>query len=199
MRHSDIRFKFVCLLFIILAPFIFVYTVVAQKSKIVESIDVSGNRRLKDADILKHIKTKVGDSYTDKQLELDLKAINALGQFDERSTKIFLEESRRGNTNVIFQVMELPLIVGLEIEGLLKVSSEELLTELEEKGVKIAVGMSYRPSQLKKAQKIIGQFLGERGVEVTEIQFTEEEASATSVKIKIIILAKSGVQYIPIK
>jgi outer membrane protein assembly factor BamA len=173
MRRSDIRFKFVCLLFIILAPFIFVYTAVAQKSRIVESIDVSGNRRLKDADILKHVKTKIGEPYTDNQLELDLKAIINLGLFDESSSRVFLEESRHGNTAVIFEVRELPMIVALEIEGLRKVSSEELLTELEKKGAKIAVGMPYRPWQLKKARKIIGQYLGERGVEVTEIQFTD--------------------------
>jgi outer membrane protein insertion porin family len=199
VKRSNIQLKITCLFSVILVTFVFASNSFAQKDKIVESIDIQGNRRLPDAEILKYIKTKVGEAYTDGQLQQDLEALNKLGLFDERNTRVFVEAARRGGTAVIFQVMELPLIVELKMEGLQKITDEEILTVLREKGVEIKAGMPLRPTKLRQAREVLTKYLAEKGFDDIRIEFTTEEVTAITVKVSFIFKYKSGVKFIKIK
>ena len=44
-----------------------------QQQQIVESVDIQGNRRLRDEDLMYYIKTRPGDVYDPAALERDLK------------------------------------------------------------------------------------------------------------------------------
>ncbi len=44
-----------------------------NQQQLVESVDIAGNRRLRDDDLLYYIKTRPGDTYNQAQLERDLK------------------------------------------------------------------------------------------------------------------------------
>ena len=67
-------------------------TVQAQRSKrLVEAVEVVGNRRLSAKDILSHIKTRPGEPFSAKQSKLDLQELLALGVFDKMQTRVTME------------------------------------------------------------------------------------------------------------
>src|SRR6266550_5235441 len=81
-----------------------------QNQRLVESVDVTGNRRLRKDDILYWVQTRQGDPYNEQQVERDYQAILALGFFDKTATRVLTENGPRGGVNVIFEVKELPII-----------------------------------------------------------------------------------------
>ena len=76
----------------------------AAKQQIVESVDISGNRRLRDEDLLYYIKTRPGDVYDPAALERDLKELLSLNFFDRVFTRVLTTDGARGGVNVIFEV-----------------------------------------------------------------------------------------------
>ena len=84
------------------------------KRKQVFAIDVTGNKRIEVDAIKRVIKTKPGDLYNLKSLSEDLKAIYALGYFDD--IKIETEALPEGN-KVTFKVKEKPTLRSVRISG----------------------------------------------------------------------------------
>ena len=74
------------------------------KQRLVESVDITGNRRLRKDDVLYYVQTRPGDPFNEAQVQRDLQAILALGFFDKTSTRVLTEEGARGGVNVIFEV-----------------------------------------------------------------------------------------------
>ena len=50
----------------------------AAQQQVIESVDIQGNRRLRDEDLLYYIKTRAGDVYDPAALERDLKELLSL-------------------------------------------------------------------------------------------------------------------------
>jgi outer membrane protein assembly factor BamA len=90
-------------------------TIAAQQ--VVENVDIQGNRRLRDEDLLYYIKTRPGDVYDPAALERDLKELLSLNFFDKTATRVLTEDGIRGGVNVIFEVRELPIIRDLVFKG----------------------------------------------------------------------------------
>ena len=84
------------------------------KRKQVFAVDVTGNQRIEVDAIKRVIKTKPGDLYNLKSLSEDLKAIYALGYFDD--IKIETEALPEGN-KVTFKVKEKPTLRSVRISG----------------------------------------------------------------------------------
>jgi outer membrane protein assembly factor BamA len=196
MKPLDSQLSFIGLFSFFLLTLIFVSNAAAQKNRIVEVIDVQGNRRLPDAEILKHVKTKIGETYTNEQLQQDLETLNKLGVFDERSTRVLVDVTRGGGAAVYFQIRELPLIVELKMEGLQKITDEEILTVLRQNDVEIKAGMPFRPTKLRQAREILTKYLADKGFEDISIEFATEEVTAITVKVSFIFKYKSGVKFI---
>src|SRR4029453_1101256 len=72
-----------------------------QTQPIVESVDVTGNRRLRKDEILYWVQTRAGDPYNVDQVERDYQAILALGFFDKTATRVLTETGPRGGVNII--------------------------------------------------------------------------------------------------
>src|ERR1700752_2638722 len=89
-----------------------------QSQRLVESVDVTGNRRLRKDDILYWVQTRPGDVYNPEQVDRDFQAILQLGFFDKTATRVFTENGPRGGVNSNFEVKEWPVIRGLTLEGL---------------------------------------------------------------------------------
>src|SRR3954469_8836432 len=89
----------------------------AFTQQVVESVDIQGNRRLRDEDLMYYIKTRPGDVYDPAALERDLKELLSLNFFDKTKTRVLTEEGTRGGVNVIFEVAELPIIRDLQFKG----------------------------------------------------------------------------------
>src|SRR5215470_14519379 len=89
-----------------------------QPQRLVENVDVTGNRRLRKDDILYYIQTRPGDPYNEDQVNRDYQTLLSLPFFDKTRTRVLRENGARGGINIIFEVRELPIIRDLTFEGL---------------------------------------------------------------------------------
>ncbi len=174
-------------LFSVFSVFLFTSNILAQQDKLVENLDILGNRRLTDEEILRHIKTHPGEKFDEKQMQADLQSLLKLGFFNPTNTRVSTEEGLRGGVNVIFEVMELPLIVELNFNGLRYLTDKDILAELREQKVEVKVGEPFEAQKLQRAQSIITEYLVKRGFANAKVYVTTEDVSATTVKISFVI------------
>lgn len=190
MLHCKFQIKFISpLLFTVFIAFLFVPNIAAQqRDKIIEAIDIQGNRRLTDEELLKHIKTRPGKRFDEKQAHDDLQSLLKLGLFDASATRVITEAGARGGVDVIFKVRELPLIVELKFDGLRYIAEEELLVELREQKAEVTADSPYQPERMRKARQVILEYLvKKRGFIDAKVYVAETEVSATTIKIVFVI------------
>ena len=77
-----------------------------ENQRLVESVDVTGNRRLRKDDILYYIQTRPGDPYNEDQVNRDYQTLLSLPFFDKTRTRVLKENGARGGINIIFEVHE---------------------------------------------------------------------------------------------
>jgi outer membrane protein insertion porin family len=155
----------------------------AQQQQLVESVDIQGNRRLKDDDLLYYIKTRPGDVFNRQALERDLQELLSLNFFDKVKTRVLTEEGVRGGVNVIFEVAELPIIRDLQFEGLKAVPESEILKAFREQRVGISKESIYNPVNAQKGIRVIREQLASKGYPNAKVTVREEEVSATSTAV----------------
>ncbi len=155
----------------------------ANLQQLVESVDIQGNRRLRDEDLLYFIKTRPGDTYSQAQLERDLKELLSLNFFDKTATRVLTEEGARGGVNVIFEVRELPIIRDLQFVGLSAVPESDVLKAFREGRVNISKEAVYNPVNAQKGVRVIREQLASKGFPNAKVTVKEEEVSATSVAV----------------
>jgi outer membrane protein insertion porin family len=91
------------------------------------AVEVSGNQRIEADAIKRVVKTQPGDIYNLKNLSADLKAVYAMGYFDD----IHIEtEPRRDGIMVTFKVKEKPTIHSVEISGVRWAFDDEEVKEV---------------------------------------------------------------------
>jgi outer membrane protein insertion porin family len=154
-----------------------------QQQQLVESVDIQGNRRLKDDDLLYYIKTRPGDVFNRQALERDLQELLSLNFFDKVKTRVLTEEGVRGGVNVIFEVAELPIIRDLQFEGLEAVPESEILKAFREQRVGISKESIYNPVNAQKGIRVIREQLASKGYPNAKVTVREEEVSATSTAV----------------
>lgn len=151
--------------------------------QLVESVDIQGNRRLRDEDLLYYIKTRPGDTYDAAQLERDLKELLSLNFFDKTATRVLTEPGVRGGVNVIFEVRELPIIRDLQFKGSSTVSESDILKAFREQRVGISKESTYDPVKARNAARILRELYASKGYPNAKVDIKEEEVSATSVAV----------------
>ena len=62
-----------------------------QPQRLVESVDIIGNRRLRKDDILYYIQTRPGDPYSEAAVQRDYQTLLSLTFFDKTATRVFTE------------------------------------------------------------------------------------------------------------
>ncbi|MBC7999781.1 MAG: hypothetical protein IAF58_17640, partial [Leptolyngbya sp.] len=101
-------------------------TPAAPKSNLtVDDVKIEGNRLVPTEDILGVVKTKRGDKFDRDVLLQDLKAINGMGYFDDRSLQA-LPEMKDGGVLLKIRVQENAPITQFSFDGNQALSSEEL-------------------------------------------------------------------------
>ena len=158
-----------------------------QTQRIVESVDVIGNRRLRKDDILYWVQTRQGDPYNVEQVERDYQAILQLGFFDKTATRVLTETGPRGGVNIIFEVKELPIIRDLIFEGLSSVPESDVLKAFRERRVGISKESVYDPVKARNAMRVIKELLAAAGHPNATVEERSEEVSATSRAITFVI------------
>ena len=155
----------------------------APAQQIVESIDIQGNRRLRDDDLIYYIKTRAGDVYDPAALERDLKELLSLNFFDKSACRVLTEEGIRGGVNVIFEVKELPIIRDLQFKGAKVIAESDILKEFREKRVGITKESVYDPVKSRNAIRILREMLASKGYPNAKVTVREDVVSATSIAV----------------
>lgn len=156
---------------------------VNNQQQLVETVDIQGNRRLRDEDLLYYIKTRPGDVFDQAALERDLRELLSLNFFDKTATRVLTEEGVRGGVNVIFEVRELPIIRDLTFEGSDAVPESDILKEFREKRVGISKESVYDPVKARNGIRILRELYASKGYPNATIEVKEEEVSATSIAV----------------
>src|SRR5256714_6774970 len=171
-------------LFIGTASLFFVGRACAQQQpRVVENVDVIGNRRLRKDDIIYYIQTRPGDTYNEAQVQRDLQAILALGFFDKVDTRVTIEDGPRGGVIVTFHVTELPIIRDIQFEGLHSVSESDVLKAFRERRVGVSKEAIKDPVKVRTATRVLKELLSAKGHPNAVVTADEEKVSATSVAI----------------
>ena len=151
----------------------------AAAGRMIEELDVIGNRRMTRDQILTWIKIRPGDIYHADQGQRDLTAILATGYFNPTGTRVLLDEGIRGGIRVTFEVFELPLITELKFEQLNKDYQSAITTELLKEGVDLRKGAPLDVAKVKKAIHVVETFLESKGWRDVKVEAFTESLSAT--------------------
>ena len=151
--------------------------------QVVENVDIQGNRRLRDEDLLYYIKTRPGDIYDAAALERDLKELLSLNFFDKTATRVLTEDGIRGGVNVIFEVRELPIIRDLVFKGAKALQESDILKEFREKRVGVSKESVYDPVKARNATRVLRELLAGKGYPNAKVEIQEDEVSATSIAL----------------
>jgi outer membrane protein insertion porin family len=151
--------------------------------RLVEEVDVQGNRRLRKDDILYWIQTRQGDPYNPDLVARDLQTINALNFFEKTETRVTIEDAPRGGIRVTFYVKELPIIRDIQFQGLKSVSESDVLKTFREKRVGVSKEAIYDPVKVRNAIRTLKELLAAKGHPNATIAEGKETVSATSVAV----------------
>src|SRR6266511_2899374 len=158
-----------------------------QTPRLVESVDITGNRRLRKDDILYYVQTRPGDPFNEQQIQRDLQTILGLGFFDKTATRVLTEEGARGGVNVIFEVKELPIIRDLQFEGLKSVPESDVLKAFRERRVGVSKESIYDPVKVNGAMRVLKELLAAHGHPNATVEKKLDEVSATSTALTFVI------------
>lgn len=99
----------------------------SPEAKII-SVCVEGNKLISTSEILKHVKTKVGDLFDRQQVFSDLRTINEMGFFDVKLLRVEPTQVSPGAIKLTFHVRENALVTSFSFEGN-QVYTDALLSE----------------------------------------------------------------------
>ena len=154
-----------------------------QQQRLVENVEVIGNRRLRKDDILYYVQTRPGDVYNEESVQRDYQTLLSLTFFDKTATRVLTENGPRGGVNIIFEVKELPIIRDLTFEGLKSVPESDVLKAFRERRVGVSKESTYDPVKVLNARRVIKELLSAAGHPNATIEERTEEVSATSLAI----------------
>lgn len=138
-------------------------------NKKITAILVQGNENISKDLIVSQITSTLGDIFSKKNIEKDMKAIYDLGYFKDVKTKI---EPFRDGYKVIFVVIEYLSIKEINIEGNTIVSEEEMREVMV-----LQEGQIFSHKILKNDLDRISQLYKDRGyllINIKEVNFDEE-------------------------
>jgi len=133
----------------------------SNRSATVASIVPEGNARIDSGAILQKISTKPGDLYDPTTLREDLKAVFAMGYFDNVEIEA---KDTEGGKNIIFRVQEKPLVGTVAITG---------ATEINEEDIRDAAGITansiLNPAKVNEAVQKVKDLYKSKGYYNTDV------------------------------
>ncbi len=170
-----------------------------QPQRLVESVDINGNRRLRKDDILYYVQTRAGDVYNEEQVQRDYQTLLSLPFFDKTATRVLNETGPRGGVNIVFEVKELPVIRDLTFEGLKSVQESDVLKAFRERRVGVSKESTYDPVKVRNGMRVIKELLAAGGHPNATVEERVEEVSATSIAITFVVREGERVRVVEIQ
>ena len=122
---------------------------------VVKELGVQGNRRVQEAVILGRVSAKVGGPFVPARLADDIRAIFALGFFDDVQAKV---EDFEGGVKLTFVVTERPFVRDLNFVGNKHLDSGTLQEKID-----IKLGTVYNPVEVTRAAEKLKEAYEEQG------------------------------------
>jgi hypothetical protein len=157
------------------------------EGKSIRSIEVVGNRRLQDSEIIRLLKTEPGNQFSAEYAKQDLASLLSTGYFNPRGTSVTTEVGPDGDVTVIFEVQEMPLISEVRFEGLEKVTSSQILSALQNENIQLGPGAVYDLGKVKTVTGIIERVLEKGGQKAARVELRTEQTSFDRVSLTFVI------------
>ena len=155
------------------------------EGRLIERVEIIGNRRLDDKQIFDWIKVRPGDIYRRDQINSDFQTILDTNYFDRRQTRMRAEQGVRGGVAVIFEVVEAPTINRISFPGL-PIDSSLVLSKLNTQ-LKMRTGAPFQAENVQAAISIIKQLLESKGKHVTNVHVNTELLDAMTINLTFVI------------
>ena len=146
----------------------------------IEEIRVSGNLRLPKETIKYNLQTREGNQLDRITVRRDIKALYALGLFDDIRVE---EEDGKTGKIVTFIVKERKLIRTVKYEGVKSVSISEITDALKEHKAGVNQESIYDPTRIQKAAAVIKMLLAEKGHKDAIVTATTEDIPPGAIAI----------------
>jgi hypothetical protein len=153
----------------------------------VERLEIVGNRRLTEKQILAWIKTRPGDTYNSDQVTQDFNALLATGYFDKLRSRVTMEDGLRGGIGVTFFVVELPIIHEVRFVGLKQVDQSTILDALLKAHIDLRQGAVFDSAQGKLAVRAIQNLLASQGFPNAKVELQIENETANTLSLTFVI------------
>lgn len=127
----------------------------ADKPIIIKEIAVQGNRRVQEAVILGRVGAKIGTPFAASRTAEDIRAIFALGFFDDVQVKV---EDFEGGVKLVYVVAERPFIRDILFAGNKKQDSATLQEKID-----LKLGSVYNPVEVNRAADKLKEFYEQEG------------------------------------
>lgn len=122
---------------------------------LVKDVAVQGQRRVQEAVILGRVSTKIGTPFQPNRLADDIRAIFALGFFDDVQLRV---EDFEGGVKVTFVVVERPFIRDIGFAG-----NKQIDTATLQEKITLRLGGVYNPVEVNRAAERIKDHYEEEG------------------------------------
>lgn len=150
-----------------------------NRNIIIASIAPEGNKRIDAGAILRKISTKPGDIYDPARLRRDLKAVFAMGYFD--NVEIDATDTPKGKA-IVFRVKEKPVIDKIVITG---------ADEISEKDVREAANLQantiLNPTRLNEAVQRVRELYKSKGYYNTKVNARLTYPTENTVEVRLVI------------
>jgi len=154
----------------------------SQRPILIRELAVEGNRRVQEAVILGRVQAKIGSPFNPSQLSEDIRAVFALGFFDDVQLKV---EDFEGGVKVTFVVTERPFVRDVDFTGNKRLSTSELQEKID-----IKLGSVYNPVEVQKAREKLVEAYESEGY--FEVQITPEVEKFSDGDVKVVFSVNEG-------
>jgi outer membrane protein insertion porin family len=163
----------------------------AEGQFVIERIDFTGNRRVRNDTLKARIFSREGDVYNEDTLRRDFQALWNTQFFED--VKLTVEDSpdKPNGKIIIFEVTERPIIRRIRYEGIHSISESDILDRFKDKKVGLTVESSFDPTRIKKAEVVLKDLLGEHGRQFAKVT-PEYEKIASSNAVILVFKIEEG-------
>lgn len=153
-----------------------------QPSLIVRDLAIQGHRRVQEAVILGRVQTRVGSPFVTARVADDVRAIFALGFFQDVQVKV---EEFEGGVKLTFVVVERPFIRDIELAGNRQIDTRTLQERLD-----LKLGAVYDPVDVQRAAEKLRDHYEEEGY--FEVQIKPEAETFPDGDLKVVFRIEEG-------
>jgi outer membrane protein insertion porin family len=151
----------------------------AENSETVKDVRITGNERIENDAILKFIQTRPGTAYDPALVSEDLKAIYAMGYFDD--IRVSVEKEPDGDI-VIYDVKEKPTIRDINISGNNEIDDEKINENLD-----ITSGSILNIFKIQKNIKIIESLYKEKNYQNINVTYKIDPLEHNQADLEFIV------------